>query len=75
MVRIKHGQKWVKEPDDRSRQSSGFHTFTRYTCTVVTRIYLVMTDSVGLCKAGVPLPDGSEGRVENQMKSRASGKK
>ena len=27
--------KWVREPEDRSRQSTGLHTFTRYTCTVV----------------------------------------
>ena len=39
---------WVREPDDHSRQSSGIHTFTRYTCTAVTRIYSAVTDSHGL---------------------------
>ena len=35
---------WVREPDDRSRQSSGIHsTFMRYTCT-----YSAVTDSHGL---------------------------
>ena len=40
--------KWVREPDDRSHQSSEFHTFKRYTCTVVTRINSAVTDYVGL---------------------------
>ena len=35
-----------------SRRSCGFHTFTRYTCTVVTRIYSAVTDSVGLYNMG-----------------------
>ena len=33
------GYKWVREPDNLLRQSSGFYIFTQYTCTVVTQIY------------------------------------
>ena len=40
--------KWVREPDDRSRQSSGIHTFTRDTCTAVTLIYSAVADCHGL---------------------------